>query len=125
MQTSEEKKPINQGTAKQEKKGRVLRGKMKKSEERKEALMRIFVWIVSGIILTVWRFFIYLLVLVNLIYTVFMGKRLKDLAEMGEIWNTQWYIFQRYILFVSNKRPFPFEKLERKMSKYESGRNKR
>lgn len=98
---------------------------MKKSEERKEALMRIFVWIISGIILTAWRFFIYLLVLVNLTYTVFMGKRLKDLAEMGEIWNTQWYIFQRYILFVSNRRPFPFEKLERKMSKYESGRDKR
>ena len=88
---------------------------MKKEDERKEALMRIFVFIVSGIILAAWRYFIYVLVLVNLIYTLFVGKRLKDLAEMAEIWNTQWYIFQRYIIFVSNRRPFPFGKLEKKI----------
>ena len=98
---------------------------MKKSEERKEALMRIFVWIITGIILLAWRTFIYVLVLINLIYTLIFGKRLKDLAELGEMWNTQWYIFQRYILFVSNRRPFPFGKLERKISEYEKGKNKR
>jgi len=92
----------------------------KKRNERKEALMRIFVFFVSGIILLAWRYFIYVLVLVNLIYTIFSGKRLKDLAELGEFWNTQWYIFQRYIIFVSNRRPFPFGKLEKRMSKYES-----
>lgn len=98
---------------------------MKKHEERKEALMRIFVWIISGIILMAWRYFIYVLVIVNLIYTLISGKRLRDLAEMGEVWNTQWYIFQRYILFVSNRRPFPFGKLEKRMSKYEHGKHKR
>jgi hypothetical protein len=97
---------------------------MKKREERKEALMRIFVWIVSGIILLAWRYFIYVLVLVNLIYTLISGKRLKDLAEMSEMWNTQWYIFQRYLIFVSNRRPFPFGKLEKRMSKYEHGKHK-
>ncbi len=72
-----------------------------------------------------WRYFIYVLVLVNLIYTLFAGKRLKDLAELGEIWNTQWYIFQRYIIFISNRRPFPFGKLEKTMSKYEHHRHKK
>ena len=47
-----------------------------------------------------------------------VGKRLRDVAELSEIWNTQWYIFQRYIIFVSNQRPFPFGKLEKNISKF-------
>jgi uncharacterized protein YqhQ len=90
-----------------------------KKIERLEVLMRILVLIVSGILLLVWRYFIYLLVLINLIYTLFSGKRLKEVAELGEIWNTQWYVFQRYIIMVSNRRPFPFGKLEKEMSKFE------
>jgi hypothetical protein len=93
--------------------------KKKKKTERLEALMRILICIVSGIILVVWRSFIYILVLVNFIYTLCAGRRLKEVAELSEIWNTQWYIFQRYIIFVSNRRPFPFGKLEKKMSKFE------
>ena len=86
--------------------------------ERTEALMRIVVGIVSGIILGVWQYFIVALFVVNFIYTLFSGKRLKELAEMSEIWNTQWYVFQRYLIFESNARPFPFAKLERSMSKF-------
>ena len=86
--------------------------------ERTEALMRIVVGIVSGIILGVWQYFIVALFVVNFIYTLFSGKRLKELAEMSEVWNTQWYIFQRYIIFESTKRPFPFTKLERSMSSF-------
>jgi hypothetical protein len=93
--------------------------KQKEKMERMEVLMRIAVLIVSGIILVVWRYFIYLLVLVNLIYTLFSGKRLREVAELSEIWNTQWYVFQRYIILVSNRRPFPFGKLEKKMSNFE------
>jgi len=76
--------------------------------------------IVSGIILGVWQYFIVALFVVNFIYTLFSGKRLKELAEMSEIWNTQKYIFWRYIIFQSNKRPFPFEKLEKNISKHDS-----
>jgi len=98
---------------------------MKKREERSEALMRIFVFVVTGIVLLVWRSFIYVLVIINLIYTLVMGKRLKDLAELSEIWNTQWYVFQRYLIFVSNRRPFPFGKLAEKMSRYEHHKHKK
>jgi len=90
----------------------------KKMGERGEALMRIVVGIISGIILVVWRYLIFVLVIINFFYTLFSGKRMKEIAEMSEIWNTQWYIFQRYLIFVSNERPFPFNKLEKSMSKF-------
>lgn len=86
--------------------------------ERKETLMRIVVGIVSGIILGIWQYFIVALFIVNFIYTLFAGRRLKELAEMSEIWNTQWYVFQRYMIFESNMRPFPFTHLSRNMSKF-------
>jgi len=87
--------------------------------ERKETLMRIIVFIVSGIILSVWKYLIVVFVLVNFVYTLFVGKRLKQIAELSEVWNTQWYDFQRYILFVSNKRPFPFADLKKNISKFQ------
>ena len=86
--------------------------------ERAEALMRIVVGIVSGIVLVVWRYFIGVISLINFVYTVFTGKRLKRLSELGEIWNTQWYIFQRYMVFQSNSRPFPFTDLSKSISKF-------
>lgn len=86
--------------------------------ERLEILMRVVVAIVSGIVLGVWKWFIFVMGVVNWIYTLFAGKRLKELAEMSEIWNTQIYTFLRYMTLVSNKRPFPFESLTKSFSKY-------
>ncbi len=87
--------------------------------ERKEALMRIVVVIVSGIILGIWKALIHILVIVNCIITLIENKRNKGIAEFSEIWNTQIYIFLRYMTFVSNKRPFPFNELEKNISKFE------
>ncbi len=89
------------------------------TNERLEALMRIVVAVVSGIILSVWRYFVVLISLVNFIYTIFTGKRMKELAGMAELWNSQWYVFQRYMIFQSNARPFPFTDLKGRMSKFE------
>ncbi|MDP2628761.1 MAG: DUF4389 domain-containing protein [Nanoarchaeota archaeon] len=86
--------------------------------ERTEAWMRIVVGIVSGIVFGVWRYFIIVLAVINFIYAIFSGKRLKELAEMSEIWNTQFYVFQRYMIFVTNERPFPFRSLTKNMSKF-------
>ena len=124
LQMSEEKNLTNLEIARQEEKGKLLIGKFlinnrKMNKERKEALMRIVVLIVSGIILCVWRYFIVVLGIVNFFYTLFKAKRMKNLAEMGEIWNTQWYVFQRYMIFASNKRPFPFTDIEKSMGKFE------
>lgn len=90
---------------------------MSKINENSEALMRILVGIVSGIILGVWRFLVAILVVVNFVVTLVTGKRHKEIAEFCEIWNTQIYVFLRYMTFVSNERPFPFEKMTKNMSK--------
>ena len=88
------------------------------TNERTEALMRIPVGIVSGIILVVWRYLIAIFVILNFFYTLFSGKRMKELAEMSETWNTYQYVFMRYLIFVSNERPFPFKSLTKNMSKF-------
>ena len=86
--------------------------------ERTEALMRIVVGIVTGIVLYFWGYFIVVLLVINFVYTIFADKRLKELAEICEIWNTQSYVLKRYLIFESNKRPFPFTKLKRSMSNF-------
>lgn len=86
--------------------------------ERKEALMRIVVGIVSGIILCVWRYLIGVFIIINFFYTLFTARRHKKIAGLSEIWNTQWYTFQRYMIFQSNRRPFPFSDLANSMSKF-------
>lgn len=87
-------------------------------DERKEALMRIVVLLISGIILIAWRYLVFVLMIFNFIFVLFTKKRIKDFSDMCEVWNTQWYVFQRYMLFVTNDRPFPFNKLEKSMSKF-------
>jgi len=90
----------------------------KKGIERREAWFRILVLIISGIILSVWQILIKILVIISWFIAVISGKRNKELAEFCEYWNTQVYIFSRYITFVTNERPFPFTHLK-KMSKFQ------
>ena len=86
--------------------------------ERAEALMRIVVLIVTGIILGLWKIAIQIFFIINFIWTLIVGKRIKELADLSEVWNTQWYLFMRYILFVTNERPFPFRPLTKSISKF-------
>jgi len=87
--------------------------------ERKEILWRVLIGIVSGIILAIWRYLVFVITLFNWIYVLFKNKRLKEVAEFCEIWNTQAYVYVRYLTMVSNKRPFPFNGLEKNISKFE------
>ena len=91
--------------------------------ERKEVFIRVGIFIVSGTILLAWEYLIIIFLLVNFVHTLITGKRLKEIAELSEVWNTQYYIFQRYVLFLTNKRPFPFGRLEKNISKFE-GKNR-
>jgi len=86
--------------------------------ERTESWMRILVGIVSGIILGLWKGLIQLLGIVHWFIVIFTGRRNRDLAEFSEIWNTQIYIFLRYMTFVTNERPFPFNSLTKNFSKF-------
>jgi len=90
---------------------------MKKLSERKEAWFRIIVVIISGIILALWRYLIFILIIINWFIVVFSGKRNKGMADFCEYWNTELYKYFRYLTFESNIRPFPFTNLE-KISKF-------
>jgi hypothetical protein len=89
-----------------------------KLSERQEAFFRILVYIISGILLSIWKILIEILAIINWFVTIFTGKRNKDMADLCEYWNTELYKFMRYMTLVSNKRPFPFSIVER-MSKFE------
>ena len=86
--------------------------------ERKEALMRIVIGLISGLILGLWKSLIQILAIIHWFIVIFTGKREKALADFSEIWNSQVYVYLRYITFVSNERPFPFESLEPNISKF-------
>jgi len=79
--------------------------------ERTEAFMRIIVLIITGLILSVWRVLIEVIVIVHWLMVLITGKRNRGLADFCHIWNAQVFIFLKYITFASNKRPFPFENL--------------
>ena len=81
--------------------------------ERTEAWFRILVAVVSGIILAVWRYLVFVLAIVNWFIVIFSGKRNSELAMFSEYFNTELYKFVKYITFVTNKRPFPFSSMER------------
>lgn len=91
---------------------------LKQEAERSESLMRIVIGFVSGIILYFWTYVIFAFIVVNLVYTLIKGKRSKEIAELCETYNTQLYVFWRYMTFVSNERPFPFESLTKNLSKF-------
>ena len=86
--------------------------------ERTEAWLRIVIGIISGIILTLWKALIQILGIVHWFVVIISGKRQKGIAEFSEIWNSQIYVYLRYMTFVSNKRPFPFDELKPNMSKF-------
>jgi len=79
--------------------------------ERKEALMRIFIGIVSGIILGLWKTLIIMLAIFHWIYAIFSNKRSKSIAEFSNLWIAQSYALVRYMTFTTNSRPFPFSDL--------------
>ena len=90
-----------------------------KKSERVEALVRIVVGIVSGIILEIWKVLIQILGVVHWFIAIITGKRNEGIAEFSEIWNTQIYVYLRYMTFVNNERPFPFSAMSKNMSKFE------
>ena len=92
---------------------------MNKENESAEALMRIVVGIVSGVIIGVWKMLVIVLAVINFVLVLFTGKRDKEIANFCEIWNTQLYLYSRYLTFVSNERPFPFKKMPKNISKFE------
>jgi hypothetical protein len=81
--------------------------------ERKEALFKIIVAVVTGLILWAWGYLTIVLTIVNWLIALFANRRNKSIAEFIEYWNTTTYTFYRYISGVANERPFPFTSIQR------------
>jgi len=93
--------------------------KEKLSPKKREAWMRIPVFIISGFILHIWGFFIFCFALVQFILILIKNKKEKELSKMCGVYLIQLYVFVRYVTFLSDKRPFPFEDLEKEIKKDE------
>ena len=88
-----------------------------KEPETKEVWMRIPIFIVSGIILEVWGFFILCFVIAQFILILVEKKRNKELLRMCNTYLIQLYCFVKYIAFLSEERPFPFRDLKKEIEK--------
>jgi hypothetical protein len=91
---------------------------VKHKSERKEAWMRVFIFVITGCILYIWFYLNCVVAILNWICAIFSGKRSSVLANFAEYFNTEIYKFSSYISGVSNRRPFPFTDLER-LTKFE------
>ena len=87
--------------------------------ERTEALMRIVVGIISGIILGLWKVIVQVVAVIHWLYILVYDKKNKDLAKFCNMWVTFAYNFVRYMTFTTNKRPFPFNSLGKNIEKVE------
>lgn len=81
--------------------------------------MRVVVLFVTGLVVYLWGFVSYCLMAINWLVALITANRNRAIAEFIENWNSTVYCFARYISGMSNKRPFPFNKLE-VIGKYEN-----
>lgn len=87
-------------------------------KERREALMRIVVGIVSGIIMSLWRGLANFVGLIHFLVVLVTGKRSESLANFTNKFIQYEYDFYRYMFFVTNQRVFPFEELREPIEKF-------
>jgi hypothetical protein len=91
------------------KKGRKKKRKIKVEE----VWMRIPIFIISGIILEIWGFFVLCFSLAQFVIILVEDKKSKELLHMCHLFNIQAYDFLNYITFVSERRPFPFGHIQK------------
>ena len=87
--------------------------------ERTEALLRIVIGIISGIILGLWKVIVQVVVVIHWFYVIITGKRNKGLAQFCNMWVTYVYNYVRYMTLTTNKRPFPFNEFGKVLEKVE------
>ena len=92
--------------------------------ERKEALIRIPIALISWIIMEVWGLLVIVLTIFHWFVVIFTAKRNKAIASFGNQYASYLHNVVRYLTFATDERPFPFnndmktvEKLDMKKSK--------
>lgn len=76
--------------------------------ERVEAILRLFIAIITGILLYIFGYVIGLVNFVHWFYVIITGKRSKSLAEFANSYCNLLYNYTRYMTFTTNERPIPF-----------------
>ncbi|MCD6558405.1 hypothetical protein DRN43_00760 [Thermococci archaeon] len=77
--------------------------------ERIEALVRIPLAILYGIITGIWGFVAELAAIVNWFYALIFGKRSETLADFVNQFVAYSYDVNRYLYMATNKRAWPIE----------------
>jgi len=75
--------------------------------ERIEALLRIPLAFVYGVIIGIWGFIAGLATIVHWFYTIIYGKRHRGIAGFANRFLTYYYTVYRYLFFITNERPWP------------------
>lgn len=76
--------------------------------ERIENILRIPLGIICGIICAIWTFVATILVVVQWFHVILLGSRHHGLAQYTNNWLTYFYALFRYMMLISNERPWPF-----------------
>ena len=87
--------------------------------ERGEALLRIVVGIISGLIIGLWKVIVQFVVIIHWLYALVTGTRHQGMADFCNRWVTYVYRYLRYMTFATNKRPFPFNDFGQDIEKVE------
>ena len=82
-------------------------------KSKRNLWMRIPVFILSGMILHVWGFFVLIFSLAQLVLLLVGGKKEKEFTHISSMFSNQIYTFFKYITFLSDERPFPFSKMKK------------
>lgn len=81
--------------------------------DRLEALLRIPLAFVYGIIIGIWGLITVLAVMVHWFYALILGKRHRGIAEFTNRFVSYVYETYRYLYLVTNERPWPIGKSRR------------
>lgn len=78
--------------------------------ERVEALLRIPLAFLYGVIAGVWGFIVGIGVIVHWFHAIILGRRHRGIAEFTNKFITYAYTIYRYLYFTTNERPWPIGK---------------
>jgi len=84
--------------------------------QRKEGLLRILISGISGIIFYIWTWLTIILSVINLVWTILSGEKIKEFYGFSEEYSKELNIFARYVSFTSDDRPLPFKKIFKKFN---------
>lgn len=89
-----------------------MKKRSKKNYEPSQVLYRLLVLLVCGIIFYFWNIFTAVIFIINLIIALVKKKPNKDLIRFCSIWLIQLTITLKYLLFMSDEKPFPFSDIK-------------